>query len=69
MKNKSDYTARSHKSFFSEFLRSSRKAFSGNRATSPIIYIASLTRFKLEVIDNSPKTYPRTNPKYDLGVD
>ena len=55
--------------FWIEFLRSSRKAFSGNRATSLIFYIGSPTGSTLEVMDNSPRTYPRTNPKHNLGVD
>ena len=38
--------------FWIEFLRSSRKAFSGNRATSPIFYI----RFAHAWMDNSPRT-------------
>ena len=63
------YSYGTPKSFFGlNFSRSSRKAFSDNRATFPIFYIGSPTRHLHGVTDNTPRTYASKNLKNDLGV-
>ena len=63
------YSYGTPKSFFGlNFSRSSRKAFSDNRATFPIFYIGSPTRHLHGVTDKTPRTYASKNLKNDLGV-
>jgi len=67
IQNSCQPTARSHPNHFLDWISPfEQKVIFGQ--SSHVLYLLHWLRPRV-VLDNSPRTYPRTNPKHDLGVD